>query len=58
MYRLYRNHIITLGADKYISPYEARKGLAGDACAIIRIHSFLESWGLINYLRKKDNRNK
>jgi hypothetical protein len=27
--------------------------LAGDACAIIRIHNFLEKWGLINYIHKK-----
>lgn len=32
---------------------KARKGLAGDACAIIRIHKFLEKWGLINYIHKK-----
>jgi SWI/SNF related-matrix-associated actin-dependent regulator of chromatin subfamily C len=23
--------------------------LAGDVCAIIRVHGFLEQWGLINY---------
>jgi len=27
--------------------------LAGDACAIIRIHAFLEKWGLINYIHQK-----
>ena len=26
-----------------------RKYLAGDACSIIRIHAFLEHWGLINF---------
>ena len=32
---------------------KARKSLAGDACAIIRIHKFLEKWGLINYIHRK-----
>lgn len=32
---------------------KARRGLAGDACAIIRIHKFLEKWGLINYIHPK-----
>lgn len=31
----------------------ARKGLAGDVCAILRIHSFLEKNGLINYVYPK-----
>lgn len=35
----------------------ARKGLAGDACAIIRIHKFLEKWGLINFVHKKHPEN-
>lgn len=31
----------------------ARKGLAGDASSIIRIHNFLEKYGLINYVFQK-----
>ena len=27
----------------------SRRNLAGDVCAIIRVHAFLEQWGLINY---------
>ena len=27
--------------------------MAGDACAILRIHQFLEKWGLINYIHSK-----
>lgn len=27
--------------------------MAGDACAIIRIHNFLEKWGLVNYIHTK-----
>ena len=53
LYKKYRNYIIELGKEKYITPSEARKGLAGDACAIIRIHKFLEQWGLINYTHSK-----
>ena len=26
-----------------------RRHLSGDACAIVRVHSFLEKWGLINF---------
>ncbi len=26
-----------------------RRNLAGDVCAIMRVHAFLEQWGLINY---------
>jgi SWI/SNF related-matrix-associated actin-dependent regulator of chromatin subfamily C len=44
-----------MGKVKYINPTMSRKGLAGDACAIIRIHEFLEKWGLINLVHKKNN---
>lgn len=29
--------------------YFYRRNLAGDVCAIMRVHAFLEQWGLINY---------
>lgn len=35
--------------DVYLTPTECRRALTGDACAILRIHTFLEHWGLINY---------
>jgi hypothetical protein len=41
LYKKYRNYIIDLGKDKYITPSQARKNLAGDVSAIIRIHKFL-----------------
>jgi len=28
---------------------ECRKKLPGDICSIIRLHAFLEHWGLINF---------
>jgi hypothetical protein len=36
-------------SDKYLSATECRKYLAGDISAIIKVFSFLEHWGLINY---------
>lgn len=34
---------------EYLSGTAARRHLAGDACSTLRIHAFLEHWGLINY---------
>ena len=55
MYRKYRNYIIQLGKVQYVTSFMARKGLAGDACSIIRIHNFLEKWGLINFVYPKSS---
>ena len=33
----------------YLTATTCRRNLAGDVCAILRIHSFLEHWGLINF---------
>jgi SWI/SNF related-matrix-associated actin-dependent regulator of chromatin subfamily C len=33
----------------YLTATYCRKFLAGDACAIMKIHAFLEHWGLINF---------
>lgn len=52
LYKKYRNYIVELSKDGYVSATRARKGLAGDACAIMRIHAFLEHWGIINYTSK------
>ena len=35
--------------DTYLSVTSCRRLLAGDACAILRVHEFLEHWGLINF---------
>jgi len=32
-----------------IYPLECRRKLAGDICSVIRLHAFLEHWGLINF---------
>lgn len=34
---------------EYLTVTACRRNLAGDVCAIVRVHAFLEQWGLINY---------
>lgn len=38
-----------LNPTEYITSTACRRNLAGDVCAIMRVHAFLEQWGLINY---------
>ena len=52
LYKKYRNYIIKLyrmNPRCYLTATTCRRNLAGDVCAILRIHSFLEHWGLINF---------
>ena len=52
VYKKYRNFIINLYRENpsmYLSSKTCNKHLAGDTAAIMRIHSFLENWGLINF---------
>ncbi|CAF1245096.1 unnamed protein product [Rotaria sordida] len=52
IYMAYRNFMIDtyrLNPNEYLSVTACRRNLAGDVCAIMRIHAFLEQWGLINY---------
>lgn len=51
-YREIRNFIVQTwrqNHNEYLSGTAARRHLAGDACCILRVHGFLEHWGLINY---------
>ena len=51
-YLAYRNFIIDtyrLNPMEYLSVTACRRNLTGDVCAIMRVHAFLEQWGLINY---------
>ena len=51
-YMDYRNYIIKLyreSPNSYLSATVCRKNLPGDVCSIIRLHAFLEHWGLINF---------
>ena len=38
-----------LNPHEYLTVTACRRNLAGDVCAIIRVHAVLEQWGLINY---------
>ncbi|KAG0362978.1 hypothetical protein BC939DRAFT_414631 [Gamsiella multidivaricata] len=52
VYKDYRDFMINtyrLNPSEYLTVTACRRNLAGDVCAIIRVHSFLEQWGLINY---------
>ena len=45
-----------LNPTEYLTATAARRNLAGDVCAIMRVHAFLEQWGLINYQVDADAR--
>ncbi|KAG9302842.1 hypothetical protein G9A89_009619 [Geosiphon pyriformis] len=52
IYKDYRDFILNtyrLNPSEYLTVTACRRNLAGDVCAIIRVHAFLEQWGLINY---------
>ncbi|KAK9453163.1 SWIRM domain-containing protein [Dipodascopsis uninucleata] len=52
VYRDYRDFMINtyrLNPTEYLTVTACRRNLAGDVCAIMRVHAFLEQWGLINY---------
>ncbi|RVE44408.1 hypothetical protein evm_010938 [Chilo suppressalis] len=52
IYLAYRNFMIDtyrLNPTEYLTSTACRRNLAGDVCAIMRVHGFLEQWGLINY---------
>ena len=38
-----------LNPTEYLTSTACRRNLAGDVCAVVRVHAFLEQWGLINY---------
>ncbi|XP_018496360.1 SWI/SNF complex subunit SMARCC2 [Galendromus occidentalis] len=38
-----------LNPTEYLTVTACRRNCAGDVCAIMRIHAFMEQWGLINY---------
>lgn len=52
VYKDYRDFMINtyrLNPEEYLTFTACRRNLAGDVCAIMRVHAFLEQWGLINY---------
>ena len=59
VYKDYRDFMINtyrLNPTEYLTVTACRRNLAGDVCAIMRVHSFLEQWGLINYQVDPDAR--
>ncbi|GAU90876.1 hypothetical protein RvY_03234 [Ramazzottius varieornatus] len=58
-YMTIRNFIIDsyrLNPTEYLTSTSARRNLTGDVCGIVRIHSFLEQWGLINFQIEAEQR--
>ncbi|XP_051927872.1 SWI/SNF complex subunit SMARCC1b isoform X2 [Hippocampus zosterae] len=52
VYLAYRNFMVDtyrLNPQEYLSSTSCRRNLTGDVCSILRVHAFLEQWGLINY---------
>ncbi|KAL8964930.1 MAG: hypothetical protein Q9183_004134, partial [Haloplaca sp. 2 TL-2023] len=52
VYKDYRDFMINtyrLNPSEYLTVTACRRNLAGDVCSIMRVHAFLEQWGLINY---------
>ncbi|XP_072858807.2 SWI/SNF complex subunit SMARCC1 [Pogona vitticeps] len=52
IYLAYRNFMIDtyrLNPQEYLTSTACRRNLTGDVCAVMRVHAFLEQWGLINY---------
>jgi len=53
IYKEYRDFMIFAyqqNPQNYLTQTACRRNLAGDVGSILRIHSFLEHWGLINFL--------
>lgn len=51
-YMACRNFIIDtyrLNPTEYLTVTACRRNCAGDVCAMMRVHAFMEQWGLINY---------
>jgi SWI/SNF related-matrix-associated actin-dependent regulator of chromatin subfamily C len=51
-YKKMRNIIVDMYRENtraYLTATTCRRRLAGDACTILRVHAFLEHWGLINF---------
>lgn len=52
LYVKYRNYMVTAYRQQpsvYLTATACRRSLAGDACAILRVHEFLTHWGIINF---------
>ncbi|KAF2154110.1 SWIRM-domain-containing protein [Myriangium duriaei CBS 260.36] len=59
VYKDYRDFMVNtyrLNPSEYLTVTACRRNLAGDVCAIMRVHAFLEQWRLINYQIDPDTR--
>ncbi|KAG6815995.1 hypothetical protein H0H87_009601 [Tephrocybe sp. NHM501043] len=59
IYKDYRDFMVNtyrLRPTEYLTVTACRRNLAGDVCAVMRVHAFLEQWGLINYQIDPDAR--
>ncbi|KAJ1731917.1 SWI/SNF and RSC complex subunit Ssr2 [Coemansia biformis] len=59
IYMEYRNFMVNtyrLNPAEYLTVTACRRNLAGDVCAIMRVHAFLEQWGLVNYQADADTK--
>ncbi|RSH88701.1 hypothetical protein EHS25_002928 [Saitozyma podzolica] len=59
IYKDYRDFMINtyrLNPGEYLTVTACRRNLAGDVGGIMRVHAFLEQWGLINYQVDPDTR--
>lgn len=59
VYLAYRNFMMDtyrLNPTEYLTVTACRRNLAGDVCTIMRVHAFLEQWGLVNYQIDIDSR--
>jgi len=60
IYKNWRNAIIALYRQNpraYLTSTICRRNIAGDACSVMRVHAFLEHWGLINFSFDPKNHN-
>ncbi len=53
-YRYFMVNTYRVNPQEYLTVTACRRNLAGDVGAILRVHSFLEGWGLINYQVSRD----
>lgn len=59
VYRSYRDfmvHTFRLNPSEHLCFTACRRSLGGDVGAMMRVHAFLEQWGLINYLIDPDTK--
>eukprot|EP01133_Synstelium_polycarpum_P017530 gene17530-20919_t len=57
IYKEYRDFMINTyqqNTYQYLTLTAVRRNLVGDVCAIMRVHAFLDHWGLINYFVNPD----